>query len=832
MNSINMKILARNLKKRSVPNLLSIAVLTIGMASFLLIFFYIRYEKGFDQSWAGAERIYRITLNKTLPDGTVSKTATNYSALGWVLPGEIPGVESSTCLWEDKIMAYTTDHFMPDVRFFWGDSAVFTIFNQPFLSGDAKRPFPTINSMVISESAALQLYGSKDALGKTFKINEGWEFTVSGVFADFPENSHMKFDIVGTCEQLFYYMRNYDYANSVLRQPESSAPSLPAPSASWLWSNASAYTYAKLKAGVTPAEVTSGFDNVYKKYTSHLLSSGQKSEFVMQPVAAIHTGPALEQEWSATIDSKTIAALWIVAILALLMSWVIFVNFQITQSIERAREFGMKKVIGARPADLTFQLLFHSVFINVVSLGLALAFVFILRQPLSNFLGLKNLLPIDFQSLMVFSVVFLAGSVVSGLYPAVILVPRNARLLLAKNFVQNNDGFGLRRSLIVFQFAASIGLLIATFGIVRQVSYMKNKDIGLSIQQTAYSYIPLSDLKKPGAAQKLRAFLDGINQMPEVKSSTLTSSIPGKAINIHSNQVFPVDSPTKAGTNYGLLTVENHFDEVYQPEILAGRLFREDDRIGGNLLVINREACLQFGFSSPAEAIGKLINVTVKDYINIEKVIYQVSGVVENFHQESPRKVIEPLLIVNDLRWKYDVGYVSVAFGQKADSKSLAALKTEWEKFYPADPFDFKYTNETYQQQLKADEKLAGLFSGYTVLSVLLAILGLFGLASNAAEKRVKEIGIRKINGATVTEILTLLNREFLLWVLAAFVIAAPFAYYALNKWLENFAYKTELSWWVFALAGLLALGIALLTVSWQSWRAATRNPVEALRYE
>jgi putative ABC transport system permease protein len=811
---------------------MSVLVLTIGMASFLLIFFYIRYEKGFDQSWAGADRIYRITLNKTLPDGSVSKTATNYSALGWVLPGEIPGVESSTSLWEDKIMAYTTEHFMPDVRFFWGDTSVFTIFNQSFLSGDIQRPFPTIHSMVISESAALQLFGTKDAFGKTFKINEGWEFTVSGVFADFPENSHMRFDIIGTCEQLFYHMRNYDYANSVLRQPTSTASALPTPSTSWLWTNPSAYTYAKLKEGVTLSEATSGFENIYKKYTSHLLSSGQKSEFVMQPVSAIHTGPALEQEWTPTIDSKTIAALWIVAILALLMSWVIFVNFQITQGIERAKEFGMKKVIGARPAELTFQILFHSILINFASLILALSLMFILRKPLSNFLDLKNLLPIDIASLLVFILVFVVGSVLSGLYPAAILVPRNARLLLAKNFVQKNDGFGLRRSLIVFQFAASIGLLIATFAIGRQVSFMKNKDIGLSIQQTAYSYIPLSDLKKPGAAQKLRAFLNEVNLMPEVKSSTLTSSIPGKAINFHSDQIFPVDSPTKAGSNYGLLTVENHFDEVYQPEILAGRLFGEDDRLGGNLLVINREACSQFGFESPADVIGKFINVTVKDYITIDKVVYQVCGVVENFHLESPRKVIEPLLIINEQRWKYDVGYVSVAFGQKADSKSLAALKAEWEKFYPSDPFDFRFTNETYQLQMKADEKLAGLFSGYTGLSVMLAILGLLGLASNASEKRVKEIGIRKINGATVAEILALLNKDFLLWVLAAFVIATPIAYYFINKWLENFAYKTTLSWWIFVLAGVLSLGIALLTVSWQSWRAATRNPVEALRYE
>ena len=832
MNPINFKILLRNLRKQKISNGMSVLVLTIGMASFLLIFFYIRYEKRFDQSWAGADRIYRITLNKTLPDGTISKTANNYPALGWVLPWEIPGVECSTSLWEDKIMAYTPEHFMPDVKFFWGDTSVFRVFNQPFIAGDAQKPFSTIHSMVISESAALQLFGTTDALGKSFKINEGWEFNVSGVFADFPENSHIKFDIIGTCEQLFYYMRNYDYTNSVLRQPESVASSLPASSTSWLWTNPSAYTYAKLKEGVSENEVISNFENIYKKYTSHLLSSGQKSEFVMQPVSSIHTGPSLEQELSPTIDSKTIAALWVVAILALLMSWVIFVNFQITQSIERAREFGMKKVIGAKPADLTFQIMFHAVLINLAGIILALGTFAILRKPLSGFLGLKGLIPVDMPTLSYFISVFVAGSVLSGLYPAFVIVPRNARLLLAKNFVQKNDGFRLRRSLIVFQFAASIGLLIATFAIVRQVSFMKNKDIGLSVNQTVYSYIPLSDLKKPGAAEKLRAFLDDINGKAGIKSSTVTSSIPGKAINFHSNQIFPVDEPTKAGANYGLLTVENHFDEVYQPKVLAGRLFAEYDKTGGNLLVINRSACSQLGFESPDKAIGQLINVTVNDYISIKDVAFQICGVVENFHQESPRKVIEPLLIVNDMRWKYDVGYISVAFEQNANSKSLATLKEEWERFYPSDPFDFHFTDENYQLQMKADEKLAGLFSGYTGLSVVLAILGLLGLASNASKKRVKEIGIRKINGATVTEILTLLNKDFLLWVVAAFIIATPIAYYAMNKWLENFAYKTTLSWWIFALAGLLALGIALLTVSWQSWRAATRNPVEALRYE
>jgi putative ABC transport system permease protein len=803
------------------------------MASFMLIFFYIRYEKGFDRSWNRSDQIYRIALNKTLQDGTALKTAGNYPALGWVMPDEIPAVEYSTTMWEDKVMAFTTENFLTDVHFFWGDASFFKVFDCKFLVGDANNPFPTIQSMVISESAARRLFGSENVLGKSFKINEGWEFTVSGVFADIPQDSHLKMDMLGTCNQLFYYMSHYDYTTSNLRPDPSAQSSMPNPSSSWLWTNPDAYTYVKLKKGSSVADVTAGFGNIYKKYTANLLASGIKSEFVVQPISSIHTGPNLEHEMSVNTDSRTISALWVVAILALLMSWVIFINFQITQSVERAKEMGLKKVVGANSTNLSIQIVLQSVLMNAVGMVLAFVVFFTLRKTLSGYLELENLIPVDSVSLLVFISIFMLGSILSGLYPALILMTKKAQLLLSRNFVQKNDGFSLRRSLIVFQFAASIGLLIATSIIVKQVSFMKNKDIGLSIKQTAYSYIPLSNLKKPGSVEKMRTFLDEAGRMTGFKSATLSSSIPGKAINFHSNQIFPVDNPQKVGSNYGLLTVENHFDEVYQPKVLAGRFFAEDDIQGGTMLVLNREACTQLGLGAPQEAIGKFINVSVHDYINIDNMKYQVCGVVENFHQESPRKVIESLLMINDLRWKYDVGYVSVAFDpQQTDGTAMAALKDKWMQFYPSDPFGFNFTNQIYQLQLKADKKLAGLFSAYTILSILLAILGLFGLASNATRKRVKEIGIRKVNGATTAEILALLNKDLVNWVGVAFIAASPVAWYSMNKWLENFAYKTELSWWIFALAGLLALGIALITVSWQSWRAATRNPVEALRYE
>jgi putative ABC transport system permease protein len=318
-----------------------------------------------------------------------------------------------------------------------------------------------------------------------------------------------------------------------------------------------------------------------------------------------------------------------------------------------------------------------------------------------------------------------------------------------------------------------------------------------------------------------------------VKSSTVSSCVPGKEINFHSNTIYPEGKPEKRGDNFGILNIDYRFQDVFNPKILAGRMFAREDQPGGAKLVINHEACKKLGFDSPESAIGKFVMVKVSDYLSITETPFQIYGVIEDFHQESPRKIIEPLLMLADYKWRYDVGYVTVLFDNMiGNSAVFADLKSKWESFFPKDPFGFQFTSETYQFQMKADEKLAGIFTIYTCLSVLLAALGLFGLAANSTKKRTKEIGIRKVNGAKIAEIITMLNKDFVKWVAIAFVIATPVAYFALHKWLENFAYKTSLSWWIFGLAGLLALGIALLTVSWQSWRAATRNPVEALRYE
>jgi len=493
----------------------------------------------------------------------------------------------------------------------------------------------------------------------------------------------------------------------------------------------------------------------------------------------------------------------------------------------------MKKIVGAGTSNLLGQVMLQSVILNAVAILLAFGIFSFLRWNFYNYLQIHNPIPVNWWTLLLFIAVFITGSIVSSIYPAYILISKSAHKLLSERYFHDNDGFKLRRSLIVFQYSASIGLIIITFVIIRQVWFMKNMDVGLNLGQTAYSYTPMSMIKKEGAAQKLITFLEETRRIPGVVSATVSSWVPGQEINFHSNTIYPSGVPEKSGDNFGILTIDHHFQDVFEPKILAGQMFTNEDRQGVPKVVISQEACKKLGFDSPEKATGKFIQIRVNDYLNIPETPYLICGVIEDFHQESPRKKIESCLLIRNYQWKYDVGFISLRFVDSGrDKEIIRQVREKWESFYPGDPFSFQFTNETYQFQMRNEENLAILSMIYTCLSIVLAALGLYGLASNSARKRVKEIGIRKINGAAVYEIMSLLNKDFIKWIAISFLIASPIAWYAMHKWLGTFAYKTELSWWIFLIAGLLAMLIALFTISWQSWKAASMNPVEALRYE
>jgi putative ABC transport system permease protein len=340
-------------------------------------------------------------------------------------------------------------------------------------------------------------------------------------------------------------------------------------------------------------------------------------------------------------------------------------------------------------------------------------------------------------------------------------------------------------------------------------------------------------IKKEGATQKLITFLEETSKIPGVISATVSSCVPGQEINFHSNTIIPLGSPDKNGDNFGIMTIDHHFQDVFDPKILAGLMFTNEDKPGSPKVVINREASKKLGFDSPGVAIGKFVRIRVNDYLSVPEAPFLVIGVIEDFHQESPRKKIEPCLLIRNYQWKYEVGFISLRFGASGINKEIInQVRKKWESFYPEDPFSLQYTSDIYHFQVRNDEKLAVMSMLYAIISIVLAAMGLYGLAANSSRKRVKEIGIRKINGAGIFEIVLLLNRDYLKWIAISFFVAAPLAWYAMNRWLGNFAYKTELSWWIFIIAGLLAMLIAIVTVTMQSWKAASMNAVDTLRYE
>ena len=368
---MNLKITLRFLIKNRLLSFLSILVLTFGMSSFILIYFYIQYERNYDVSWVEPERIYRVLLEKSMPNGTITTTATNYDGLCRVIKEEIPGVDQATGFQRDIVTAYTPENFLIDADFFWCDTLFFKVFDRPFIAGDKANPFPSIQSAVISERAAVQLFGRQNPLNQRFKVNEGWEFIVSGVFSNIPDNSHLKIDILVTRKSLHYFINNFDNKTSRLRMESDSGSKEPAPSVHWLWDNPNVYTYIRLKKNVDKQSIARSFPGIYEKYTGHLIAVGQKSKFILQPVQSIHLDSHFSNELYPNSDRRNIAILNVIAVLALAMSWVIFINFQITQSMERSKEFGLKKVFGVSSYSLLGTIMLQSLIINTIAILLS-----------------------------------------------------------------------------------------------------------------------------------------------------------------------------------------------------------------------------------------------------------------------------------------------------------------------------------------------------------------------------------------------------------------------------------------------------------------------------
>lgn len=806
-----LKLALRNLLKRRGYSVLNLAGLTIGMVCCLLILQYVLYERSYDRFVTRADDVYRLRLDCYQKGELAWRSATVFPAYGPTLLREFPEIEA-TCRLHDA--EYVFANRERDLKFaerkgYFADGAFFDIFELPLRQGNPAQALAEPSQLVVSEKFAEKYFGTTEVLGKTVSANfNGSEsnMQITGVFGEFPQNAHLIVDYLVSMPTL---------ANITAEQGDTTRPL----ETSWGWYDF--YTYLKLRPNTDHA----AFASKLPAFTDKYINSGPnttvaniRNETLLQPLTGIHLWSDINQEAEPNGDGKAVGLLFAVALFILGIAWVNYINLSTARALERAREVGVRKVSGATRAQLVGQFLMESFLLNSTALALALCIVWFAMPSFSNFLG-KNisLSQVTSVTLAWTLFIFALGTLLSGFYPALVLSGFKPVNILKGAFKTSQTGVNLRRGLIVGQFAISVAMLVGVLVVTRQVQFMRSQNPGFDRAQTLVLEGPntLPDSTYGGV---YAGFKNEILQIPGVQSIAGSSSVPGEEIYWTSGFRHLKSSNEHMNTLY-ILGADADFAKSYDLKFSAGRNFDITDK---KTAILNESAAKLVGFTSPEQAIGEQVRRGRRD-------TFTVCGVVRDFHQQGLQKAVDPML----LRYGTDHrNYYSLKISSNDYQATLSRVEAIWKTHFPADPCSYFFLDEFFDSQYKADLLFGKVFGLFTLLALVIACLGLFGLASYMVLQRNKEIGIRKVLGASVAGITGLLAKDFLKLVAIAIIIASPVAWWAMNNWLSDFAYHIDLQWWMFTAAGATAVAVAFLTVSFQSVKAALANPVKSLRSE
>lgn len=792
------KLAFRNLLAQKGYSFINLLGLVAGITSFILIVCWIQSELSYDSFHQDKENIYRVDFKLYEEDKLEQYSAAAVPAIGPEMKRHFPEVKEYTRFSRvEGVINYGDVHFK-ETEMFYAEPSFFSIFSFPLLKGASDSSLLAVNTAVLTASAARRYFGNEDPIGKMIALNGKDKYAVTGIAKDVPANSHFKFDIL-----LSYH--------NLVNQNE------------WFntgWFGANFYTYVRLAPGTDFKALEAKIPQLPEKFIGDFMKQAYfLIEFKLLKLSDIHLHSSISNELSVNGSFRSITFLGIIAVLVLLIAYINYVNLTTSRAVERASEVGVRKVLGALKTQLLGQFVTESVLLNVVALAISVGAVLLLSPLFGQLTGSRIVLNLPLMFILL--IVLLALAIVfTGLLPAFYLsrfVPTT--VLKGKGQTGSRSMSFFKNGMVVFQFTISVILISVTILINRQLSFVQKQDLGININQTLVIEGPQS-IHTDAYADRLQAFKSELLQQSEVKSMTVSSCIPGREITWN-----PVYGKLVNGTNtekkIDMIGIDNDFVATYGLKLLAGRNFDRPHQQQINQLIINESAVKYLGFSSPEDAIGK--ELTSSEHGNAH-----VIGVVRDFNQRSLKQLPQPIAFSNH-PWNE---YYSIKVNQAKLDRLIPFIEETWARQFPGNPISYFFLDDYFNSQYQADHKFGQFFQLFSLLAIFIACLGLLGLSSYTISRRTKEIGVRKVNGAKIVEVLVLLNKDFVKWVLVAFVIAMPLSWYTMTLWLENFAYKTKLSWWIFALAGLLALGIALLTVSYQSWRAAARNPVEALRYE
>ncbi|MBK8881339.1 MAG: ABC transporter permease [Bacteroidales bacterium] len=824
MLNILWKISIRNILKHKLLSVINIIGLAVGLASSLLIIMHVSHELSFDRSWANYKDIYRISLDRYQNGELSFRSARTLEGMAAVLRERIPEITGSTELFKDVVTAYNEDNQLNDIKMFATDSTFFSVFKLDFINQIGANPLTGLHSSVLSESAAMSLFGTTDAVGKWYKVCQGWRFCVTGVYKDLPSNTHLPFDMLLTLPTYYYYFQNWDDSTGTEKIRNPNAHINKKPITSWDWGYNGVYTYILTRPGSDPEKINSEIESIAVNYTEKIRENDGRTEFHLQPFKTIHLNSNLEHEIKPNGDRNSVIVLISISFIILCFAWINFINLTLIRAVEHSKSTGLRKIVGALKKQLVAQFMTEALITNFISIVIALLLVFLIKDWFANITDMPVVNKLGWEYGFPLIILIAAGILISGLYPALHLASYKPVDLFKGIHSSGSKNLDLRKILVVGQFAASILLMAGVFTVYKQINYMKRQELGVNIKRTIVTFSPPTMNARTQRVSRLKSYKSLIKNIPRVEAIATSGVIPGHEILWKRQDVRKIGDPPNTVKTYAYTYIDYDYVKTFELSIIAGRNYSESENEKELAVIANETAVRQLGFKDNQSAVNSFILVGEKQY--------EIVGVIKDFHQESLKKDIKPILFFFGYSWMSDIGFYSIRVNTSDMNKTISQIGETWNKIYPGDHFIYFFLDEDYNAQYRSDQTFGRVFSMFTGLAIFVASIGLFGLAIYTASQRSKEIGIRKVNGARSSEILVMLNKNFVKWVAIAFVISTPLAWYIMNKWLLNFAYRTTLSWWIFILAGMVALFIALITVTWQSWKTATRNPVEALRYE
>lgn len=798
-----LRVIFRNLAKHKAFSFINITGLAVGMAACLLILQYVSFELSYDNFNSKGDRLYRINQDRYTGGKLSTQWAAGASAAAPSFKAAFPDdIEDYVkLLGTGKELIKHNDKSIVISHNFLVGPDFFKLFDYKLLQGDANTALTEPFTAVLSAGMAKKLFGSTNVIGQTVTMFAR-PVKITGVVEDMPANSHMKMEI----------MVSYSSAKDLFGAPSMT-------SIEERWFNDGFTSYVLLKPGVDPKALEAKFVPIANKGMARF--ANETAKYSLQLVKDIHLYSNRKMETDVNGDGKSVYLLLGVAIFVIIIAWINYINLATARGMARAKEVGVRKTLGSDKVQLISQFMLEAFMFNSMAMVLALIIIAFGVPAFTALTGLNigySLLinPMFWAGAVGICVV---GSALSGFYPAIILSGYKPVEVLKGTLTVATGGVVLRKGLVVFQFAASIFLLIGALAVYKQISFMQDQKLGVNIDQTVVIRAPL--IKLDSGRRDMRIFKEATLALQSVKGVTVSSDVPGSAVFNNRGALRMEGQSENSNVQARVLTIDYDFLKNYGIKIIAGRDYSAQYPGDEETLIVNRSAAALFGYNKAEDIIGQklLFNGGPKTII----------GVAEDHHQSSLKDKYDAI-IFDFSSWAW--GNVSVKVSGTNAKQTVEALKANWAKYFPGDPFDYYFLDDHFNAQYKADQRFGQVFGLFTIIAIFVACLGLFGLVSYTIVQRTREIGIRKVLGASVQSILQLLYKDFAMLVIIAFLVAAPIAWYAVRQWLNGYAFTISINPLLFILPFVSVVVIAFATVSLLSIKAALMNPVKSLKTE